>query len=98
MPVALQKKPDLKPHLKHVWDLFWELSETRPPAFSGVAALLLSEFLSHAGLYQFTRLETQESWHYVRVLDRAYRSYQQKWQEENAKSKPSAKKPPMHKA
>jgi hypothetical protein len=96
-PISLAARPNLLPHLQHPWELFWELNQSRIYGAAGEQPLLLTEFLAHARLYQFTRLEAQENWEFVRVLDRAYRSFCAKRREAEAASGKSKGQGPKHK-
>jgi hypothetical protein len=52
----------------------------------------LKELLDYAGLWQFTRLETQDCWSYVRLIDREWIELFSKRQAEASK-KPKTKAP-----
>ena len=70
-PPALASQPVLSEHLKYYLKLFQELAEDSRK-YSGMGEprpLLLRDFLDYANLWQFSRLETQESWEIVRVID-----------------------------
>ena len=69
-PPALATQPTLSEHLKHYLALFQDLADSRQ--YSGMGEprpLVLRDFLDYANLWQFSRLETQESWEIVRVID-----------------------------
>lgn len=93
-PKALANRPVLAEHLVYYWQLFSELAEER--VYSGMGeprGLSLQNFLAYAALYQFTRLEVQQSWEYVRLIDGLWMDEHRKWRvkESNKTSKPTTK-------
>jgi hypothetical protein len=55
------------------WTTFFELAESRQISSEGDSSpLLLSEFLAHAHLYDFSRQDAQVCWEKVKILDRAW--------------------------
>ena len=94
-PKALASKPELSEHLVFYWQLFSELSEER--SYSGIGeprALSLQAFLVYASFYQFTRLEAQQSWEFVRKIDELWMEEHHNWRKkESAKTSKSTTKP-----
>jgi hypothetical protein len=58
----------------------------------GIAAIQLSEFLAYAALWQFSRIETQDTWDTVHKIDSIWLDVVAKRQETEAKTKQKAKK------
>lgn len=88
-PRALATKPELPEHLVFYWQLFSELSEER--SYSGIGeprALSLHSFLLYASFYQFTRLEAQQSWEFVRKIDELWMEEHQNWRKKEAGKAP----------
>jgi hypothetical protein len=86
-PKALENRPDLAEHLKFYWAVFDELSGLRTYSDMGSPRpIFLREFLDYAGLWQFTRLETQDCWRYVRLIDKEWIELFSKRQPEIAKT------------
>jgi hypothetical protein len=72
-PRALETQPVLSEHLHYYLDLFKELSEARDFDDMGNARpIKLTDFLCYAQLWQFTRLECQDIWESVRMIDRIW--------------------------
>lgn len=93
-PPALANRPTLEPHLKFVWETFWELNTERPPSMGGVTRIPYRAFLDYAYTYQFTRQDTKDIWPLVRQLDTAYITYHDERQAEKvAKDKQKAGRP-----
>jgi hypothetical protein len=89
VPTALANRPKLLDHLRFSWELFHELAESRDFGDMGSPKPLdLNGFLAHASLWQFTRVEAQENWELVRVLDGTWLRLKA---ERQAKAAPKAK-------
>lgn len=94
-PAALANQPTLSEHLRYYLALFQELAEDRQ--YSGMGEprpLALRDFLAYASLWQFSRLEVQETWEVVRWIDttwlRLYVKRQKSEQQKIKKPKPKA--------
>lgn len=75
MPKALANRPKLQHHLNYTMQVFWEMSDTRQQAMSGVNNLTLAEFNAYCLHHRLGYYEAQDLWWGVKVLDRAYRTY-----------------------
>ena len=72
-PKALETRPELSEHLQYPLSLYQELSEARTYDLKGnPSSVKLSGFLCYAQLWQFTRLECQDIWETVRLIDRIW--------------------------
>ncbi len=92
-PRALQNRPVIPIEIQFAWSIFSELSSYRlPSGMGGQAAIQLSEFLAYAGLWQFSRTETQEVWATVHKIDLIWLEILAKRHEAEVKSKQKAKK------
>ena len=92
-PKGLQDRPVIPIELQFAWAIFAELSSYRlPSGMGGQAAIQLSEFLSYAGLWQFSRTEAQEVWGTVHKIDMIWLEVLHKRNEAEVKSKQKAKK------
>jgi len=56
--------------------VFWDLSETRQAAMAGVNRLTLVEFNAYCAHHRIGLHDAQDLWWGIRVLDRAYKSFQ----------------------
>lgn len=92
VPQALATRPTLGQHLTYEFNLFYELSEFRN--YSGMGEprpITLDAFLGYASLWQFTRLEAQESWSLVRLIDNIWlRLYVERQKTDSKKQKTKA--------
>ena len=70
---AIERRPEIEPYLRFVWDAFWELSGDRALSFGGAGAIPFSSIDRYAQRYgiddtdQFSRFS-----HLIRQLDAKY--------------------------
>lgn len=71
---ALQDMPDLFPDLIQDWEVFWEMSESRPASMEGIAAIPMSEIVSYLELWNIRNLGARITFaNRIRTMDRTYR-------------------------
>lgn len=85
MPEALQKRP----HLEQIWQfpytIWQELSGSRQQRFQGIGEIPFSEVALYCKVYEFTNLETQDTWEAVHLIDLIWVNQVQKLKESSSR-------------
>lgn len=69
-PPALKNRPQLREELLVYWEGFLRLSGSRPPGFSGIAAIPISEIKAY--LEMFPVAEPETFIRLIQALDKVY--------------------------
>jgi hypothetical protein len=71
-PPALRNRPVFRDELRGYWEGFLRLSGSRPPGFSGMAAIPISEIKAY--LEMFPEAEPETFIRLIQALDKVYRN------------------------